>query len=98
MCMCRSTNMGIGPHDANAIFQYKGTWHAMHQANWTDWAHLVSTVELPFLFRSFSFYTQPIVGPCPLESVAFRTVPQWRLGWLVIQKRHMGEVIPTANY
>ena len=23
--------------------QYKGMWHAMHQANWTDWAHLVST-------------------------------------------------------
>lgn len=36
------SNMGIGPHDANAIFQYRGTWHAMHQANWTDWAHLVS--------------------------------------------------------
>jgi hypothetical protein len=36
------TGMGIGPHDANAIFQYKGMWHAMHQANWTDWAHLVS--------------------------------------------------------
>jgi len=37
------TNMGTGPHDANAIFPYKGTWHIMHQANWTDWAHLVST-------------------------------------------------------
>jgi len=37
------TNMGTGPHDANAVFPYKGTWHIMHQANWTDWAHLVST-------------------------------------------------------
>ena len=37
------TGMGVGPHDANAIFPYKGVWHAMHQANWTDWAHLVST-------------------------------------------------------
>jgi len=37
------TNMGIGPHDANAVFPYKGKWHVMHQANWTDWAHLVST-------------------------------------------------------
>ena len=37
------TNMGIGPHDVNAIFNYRGTWHCMHQANWTDWAHLVST-------------------------------------------------------
>lgn len=37
------TNMGVGPHDANAIFHYKGMWHVMHQANWTDWAHLVST-------------------------------------------------------
>ena len=34
--------MGAGPHDANAIFHYKGQWHMMHQANWTDWAHLVS--------------------------------------------------------
>ena len=34
--------MGVGPHDANAIFPYKGVWHAMHQANWTDWAHLTS--------------------------------------------------------
>ena len=37
------SNMGSGPHDANAIFQYKGQWHVMHQANWTDWAHLVSS-------------------------------------------------------
>ena len=37
------SNMGTGPHDGNAIFRYKGVWHAMHQANWTDWAHLVST-------------------------------------------------------
>ena len=37
------SNMGAGPHDANALFEYKGVWHAMHQANWTDWAHLVST-------------------------------------------------------
>ena len=36
------TGMGVGPHDANAIFPYKGVWHAMHQANWTDWAHLTS--------------------------------------------------------
>lgn len=35
--------MGTGPHDANAVFPYKGTWHIMHQANWTDWAHLVSS-------------------------------------------------------
>lgn len=35
-------NMGVGPHDVNAIFFYKGIWHVMHQANWTDWAHLVS--------------------------------------------------------
>jgi len=35
--------MGTGPHDGNAIFQYKGTWHVVHQANWTDWAHLTST-------------------------------------------------------
>jgi sucrose-6-phosphate hydrolase SacC (GH32 family) len=37
------SNMGAGPHDANAIFHWKGQWHVMHQANWTDWAHLVST-------------------------------------------------------
>ena len=37
------SNMGSGPHDANAIFKYKGQWHVMHQANWTDWAHLVSS-------------------------------------------------------
>lgn len=23
--------------------KYKGMWHIFHQANWTDWAHLVST-------------------------------------------------------
>ena len=34
---------GVGPHDANAIVHYKGVWHVFHQANWTDWAHLVST-------------------------------------------------------
>ena len=38
-----TTGLGTGPHDANAIFNYRGTWHLMHQANWTDWAHLVST-------------------------------------------------------
>eukprot|EP00729_Bicosta_minor_P013902 gene13902-23529_t len=37
------TNMGVGPHDANAIVHYKGMWHVFHQANWTDWAHLVSS-------------------------------------------------------
>ena len=36
------TNLGTGPHDVNAIFLWKGMWHVMHQANWTDWAHLVS--------------------------------------------------------
>ena len=36
------TNLGVGPHDLNSIFYYKGMWHVMHQANWTDWAHLVS--------------------------------------------------------
>ena len=36
------SGMGIGPHDANAIFKHLGKWHIMHQANWTDWAHLVS--------------------------------------------------------
>lgn len=35
-------NMAIGPHDPNAIFKYRGVWHAFHQANWTDWAHLTS--------------------------------------------------------
>ena len=38
-----SVNLGNGPRDMNAIFQYRGVWHVMHQANWTDWAHLVST-------------------------------------------------------
>ena len=38
-----SVNLGDGPRDVNAIFAYRGVWHAMHQANWTDWAHLVST-------------------------------------------------------
>ena len=37
------SNMGTGPHDGNAVFQWHGVWHVMHQANWTDWAHLVST-------------------------------------------------------
>ena len=37
------TNLGIGPHDVNSIFRYRGVYHVMHQANWTDWAHLVST-------------------------------------------------------
>ena len=37
-------NMGVpAPHDVNSVFQYKGMWHVMHQANWSDWAHLVST-------------------------------------------------------
>ena len=35
-------NMAIGPHDPNAIFKHRGVWHAFHQANWTDWAHLTS--------------------------------------------------------
>ena len=38
-----SVNLGNGPRDMNAIFIYHGVWHVMHQANWTDWAHLVST-------------------------------------------------------
>ena len=33
-------NMGVGPHDLNAILHWKGVWHIMHQANWTDWAHV----------------------------------------------------------
>lgn len=37
------TGLGTGPHDANAIFRYGNVWHLMHQSNWTDWAHLVST-------------------------------------------------------
>ena len=36
-------NLGIGPHDLNSIVHWRGMWHVMHQANWTDWAHLVST-------------------------------------------------------
>lgn len=37
-------NMGVGPHDLNSILHWKGVWHIMHQANWTDWAH-VSLLE-----------------------------------------------------
>ena len=33
---------GTGPRDPNALFQYMGVWHLMYQANWTDWAHIVS--------------------------------------------------------
>jgi hypothetical protein len=43
------TNMGTGPHDINSIFYYKGMYHIMHQANWTDWAHLVSTGTILYL-------------------------------------------------
>ena len=37
-------NMGVpAPHDVNSVFKWGGLYHIMHQANWTDWAHLVST-------------------------------------------------------
>ena len=47
-------NLGIGPHDLNSIMRWKGVWHIMHQANWTDWAHvsLAAARCLPHLHSS----------------------------------------------
>ena len=28
-------NLGVGPHDLNAILPWKGVWHIIHQANYT---------------------------------------------------------------
>lgn len=49
-------NMGIGPHDPNAIFRYQGVWHVYHQANWTDWAHLTSYDLVHWLRRPSALY------------------------------------------
>jgi hypothetical protein len=68
------TNMGTGPHDANAIFQYKGVWHLMHQANWTDWCAACGTppsTRLPApLPLSLPASPPPLLRPCALLTCA----------------------------
>ena len=74
------TNLGVGPHDLNSIFYYEGVWHVMHQANWTDWGHLVS-LDLARWTRLPSVTCNTSCEPTQMPAAASRgpTLPRRRV-------------------
>ena len=77
-------NLGVGPHDLNSVFLYRGVWHVMHQVardvQSMSSCHYVSTIQKLYLSVSGELDGLGAPGvhrPRALDAHRVRALPKW---------------------